>query len=39
LGSFAGHPQVTGKIVWWAGDRVVELIATRGGRRFEEGLA
>jgi hypothetical protein len=39
LGSFAGHPLINGEVRWRAGDRVVELIATRGGRRFEERLA
>jgi hypothetical protein len=38
FGSFAGQPFVTGELVWLAEERAVEIIATRGGRRFQERL-
>lgn len=39
FGTFVGHPLITGEVRWIAGERVVEVVATRGGRRFEERLA
>ncbi|HTU94418.1 MAG TPA: hypothetical protein VMF14_01175 [Solirubrobacteraceae bacterium] len=39
FGTFVGQPQITGEVVWFGDEREVELIATRGGRRFEERLS
>lgn len=38
FGTFLGHPLITGEVVWLAEERAVEIIGTRGGRRFEESL-
>jgi hypothetical protein len=39
FGSFAGHPLVTGEVLWLGKERVVEIVASRGSRRFEERVA
>lgn len=39
FGTFIGQPLITGEIRWIAEERVVEIAATRGGRRFEERLS
>jgi hypothetical protein len=36
FGTFIGHPQVRGEVVWSADDRCVVIRGRRGERRFEE---
>jgi hypothetical protein len=36
FGTFVGQPQINGELLWLGAERVVEIVATRGGRRFEE---
>lgn len=36
FGTFVGQPQINGELLWLSAERVVEIVATRGGRRFEE---
>ena len=36
FGSFAGHPRISGTVVWTTRDRILAVVGRRGGEHFEE---